>query len=101
MTYLICYDITDDRVRLQLAKKLERAGCVRLQKSVFLAPHFDQKRLILLRGGLLRLLSKYTLSIDESLLAIPIEKDNTTDMVWAGTSNHLLSILNKHLFKLL
>jgi CRISPR-associated protein Cas2 len=101
MTYLICYDITDDRIRLQLSKKLERAGCVRLQKSVFLAPNFDQKRLIILRGGILRLLSTYMLSIDESILAIPIEKDNTNDMVWAGNATSISDVLKKYLFKLL
>jgi len=35
MTYVIAYDVEDDRVRARLAKFLEKEG-VRLQKSVFL-----------------------------------------------------------------
>lgn len=37
MTYLIMYDITSDKVRTQIAKYLERQGCIRIQKSVFIA----------------------------------------------------------------
>ncbi|MBV6428512.1 MAG: CRISPR-associated endoribonuclease Cas2 [Haliscomenobacter sp.] len=37
MIYLIMYDITDNKVRTQIAKHLEKQGCTRIQKSVFLA----------------------------------------------------------------
>lgn len=37
MTYLVMYDITSDKVRNQIAKYLERQGCIRIQKSVFIA----------------------------------------------------------------
>lgn len=37
MIYLIMYDITDNKVRTQIAKYLEKQGCTRIQKSVFLA----------------------------------------------------------------
>jgi CRISPR-associated endonuclease Cas2 len=37
MNYLILYDIEDNRVRVQIAKYLKQQGCVRIQKSVFLA----------------------------------------------------------------
>lgn len=36
MTYLIMYDISDDKVRTQISKYLLKQGCVRIQKSVFL-----------------------------------------------------------------
>jgi CRISPR-associated endonuclease Cas2 len=36
MTYLIMYDISEDKVRLQIAKYLLKQGCTRIQKSVFL-----------------------------------------------------------------
>ncbi len=46
MTWLIMYDISDDRVRLQIAKYLIRQGCIRIQKSVFIArsenKHFEE-----------------------------------------------------------
>jgi CRISPR-associated protein Cas2 len=100
MTYLICYDITDDRLRTRLAKRLEKAGCVRLQKSVFLAPHFDAKRLAILRGGIKKTIT-VGLSPDESVVAIPIEKNNLSDIVWAGDTAHIQTLTHKWLFKLL
>jgi CRISPR-associated protein Cas2 len=99
MTYLICYDIIDDKLRTRLAKRLEKAGCIRLQKSVFVAPHFDAKRLALLRGGIKKILPPL-LSPDESVITIPIEKDNISDIVWVGDSAHLQTLLQKWLVKL-
>lgn len=37
MLYLVMYDIEDDRVRTMIAKYLLRKGCIRIQKSVYLA----------------------------------------------------------------
>ncbi len=37
MTYLIMYDINDDKVRNQVSKYLIKKSCIRIQKSVFLA----------------------------------------------------------------
>jgi CRISPR-associated protein Cas2 len=100
MTYLICYDIADDRLRTRLAKRLDSAGCLRLQKSVFLAPNFDARRLQILRGAIKKLLST-TLSEDESVVAIPIEKDNLSDIVWVGNVEAFEAMLQKRLFTLL
>lgn len=36
MTYLILYDIEDDKVRKEIAKYLKKKGCIRIQKSVFM-----------------------------------------------------------------
>lgn len=35
MIWVLCYDIEDDATRQKLARKLEKAGWERLQKSVF------------------------------------------------------------------
>lgn len=35
--YFIMYDIEDNRIRRYIAKYLEERGCVRIQKSIFLA----------------------------------------------------------------
>jgi len=35
MNHLISYDISDNRLRLKVSKQLKRAGCLRLQYSVF------------------------------------------------------------------
>lgn len=37
MHYLIFYDIEDNKVRRLVAKYLKRKGCIRIQKSVFMA----------------------------------------------------------------
>lgn len=36
MTFLIMYDIQDDKVRTEVAKYLKQKGCIRIQKSVFM-----------------------------------------------------------------
>jgi CRISPR-associated protein Cas2 len=100
MTYLICYDIVDDRLRTRLANRLDNAGCVRLQKSVFMAPDFDARRLRILRGGILKLLPP-TLLPHESVVVIPIEKNNLTDICWAGDTDNIKTLLKKGLFTLL
>lgn len=98
MTYLICYDISNDRQRLQISKRLEKAGCLRIQKSVFIAPNFDARQLQILRGSIQRLAIQ--LSADESILVVPIEKDNTHDITWIGDSLKISQIIQKHLFRL-
>jgi CRISPR-associated endonuclease Cas2 len=37
MNYLIMYDIEDNKVRRMVSKYLEQQGCIRIQKSVFMA----------------------------------------------------------------
>ena len=41
MLYFVMYDIENDKVRTQIAKYLEKQGCLRVQKSIFFA---DTKR---------------------------------------------------------
>jgi CRISPR-associated protein Cas2 len=43
MLWLVCYDISDDRRRLKLAKRIEQR-CQRVQRSVFECP-LDEKTL--------------------------------------------------------
>ena len=37
MLFIIMYDITSNKVRRNVVKYLERSGCMRIQKSIFLA----------------------------------------------------------------
>ncbi len=41
MTFFIMYDISNNKVRTEISKYLERKGCIRIQKSIFMAslPH--------------------------------------------------------------
>ena len=100
MTYLICYDISDDKIRTRLAKRLEKAGCVRLQKSVFVAPHFDARRVEILRGSLLKLLPPL-LTTEESLLLIPIERDNLSSIMLLGDAVRTEKMLKQVLFTIM
>ena len=43
MNYIILYDIEDDKVRKLVAKYLLQKGCVRIQKSVFMANTTHEK----------------------------------------------------------
>lgn len=94
MTYLFSYDITDDRLRLRVSKCLLRYGCVRVQKSVFIAPNFTLRELGVLRSALGRILRGRVLDTSEGLLCVPIERDNVTDAVWFG-DNTVWQALNK------
>ena len=100
MTYLICYDIIDNALRNRIAKRLERAGCQRVQKSVFIAPDFEARRIKILRGAIAKLIPPI-LSAEESVLVFPIERDNLTDAVWAGERSQFESLLDTAHFKLL
>lgn len=100
MTYLICYDITDDTLRLRLSKRLEQAGCIRLQKSVFVAADFDARRYKILRGSLQKILT-HKLGAEESVLIFPIERDNLAEMVLSGDEDRLKSLLIRSLYKIL
>ncbi len=100
MTYLISYDITNDRLRTQIAKVLKRQGCHRLQKSVFIAPNYDAKKL----GKTKQQLEKWIpepLQADESIIVVPIEADNISQILWAGDTNVLKKILEVKLFRFL
>ena len=44
MIYLVCYDIEHDRLRTQLAHKLQDWGLERIQKSVFVGKLSDAYR---------------------------------------------------------
>lgn len=48
MVYLICFDISDDRVRYRVVKALKGYGR-RVQKSVFECPNLSENRLLLLQ----------------------------------------------------
>lgn len=48
MVYLICFDVSDDRVRYRVVKALKGYGR-RVQKSVFECPNLSEHRLLLLQ----------------------------------------------------
>ncbi|MDW7774376.1 MAG: CRISPR-associated endonuclease Cas2 [Desulfobulbaceae bacterium] len=51
MFYIICFDISDDRVRSRVNKVLKGAG-YRVQKSVFECPNLTEKRFLKIKDRL-------------------------------------------------
>jgi len=100
MTYLISYDIMADKLRTNIAKVLKRNGCQRLQKSVFIAPNYDSKKLSKTKQQLEKLLIE-PLTGDESIIFVPIEADNIHQIVWAGNGEALKKIVEVKLFRLI
>lgn len=98
MTYLISYDIINDKLRNNIAKVLKRNSCQRLQKSVFIAPHYDAKKLHKTKFQLEKLITE-PLQTEESIIVIPIEADNINQIVWAGNAETLKNIVKVNLFK--
>ena len=92
MNFFICYDISDDKRRLRLSKLLLRSGCERVQKSVFVAANFERIEMMRLKNKVERLLNvlhtpegiNEGVSIDDSVLYIPLENDAVPDVVWQG-----------------
>jgi CRISPR-associated endonuclease Cas2 len=74
MTYLIMYDISSNKVRNLVAKYLKRQGCIRIQKSVFLA-RSESKNFRAIVETLAEVNSFY--ANEDSILLAPV---NTADL---------------------
>lgn len=81
MNYLISYDISEDKVRLKIAQQLLKAGCRRLQKSVFIAMDFSTKEIKALKVLVVALVS-LTSSDTNSIICLPISKTARISMWW-------------------
>ena len=111
MNFFVCYDISDDKRRLRLSKLLLREGCKRVQKSVFIAPDFSRAEMLRLKTKVEQLLHiKYTdgtsrdsregVSLEDSVLYIPLENDAVKDVVWEGNKETWTNLWKKDLGKL-
>jgi CRISPR-associated protein Cas2 len=102
MTFFICYDITADRLRTHLSKRLEREGCRRIQKSVFVAHDFERKEMERLRLVVQKLLrGSSEREPTDSVLYIPIENSQLRQVVWEGDGKKWGEILEKEYGKVL
>jgi CRISPR-associated endonuclease Cas2 len=92
MTYLIMYDIENNKVRTRVAKYLERKGCVRIQKSIFmvnsLAKEFNE-----IYETLLEVQSYY--ENEDSILLVPYNTSDLRSMKIIGKDIHLETIIEK------
>lgn len=83
MIFFVMYDIESNKVRTLIAKYLEKKGCTRIQKSIFLA---DTDRAIFeqIRSDLAEVQACY--ENNDSLLLVPISTDYLQSMKVIGKS---------------
>lgn len=79
--YLISYDISSNRTRNLLAKLLAKLGCVRWQKSVFVAIDFEKTDLEQLKTQITRLLANKTQPTDSVLLVMARDLGNKSSFL--------------------
>lgn len=92
MTYLIMYDISNDKVRLQIAKYLLKQGCVRIQKSVFMVKssnkHFQEIY------DTLKEVNAYYQN-EDSIILVPINASDVRSMKLIGKNVAIATITDK------
>lgn len=98
-SYFLSYDIADDRLRRRLDQLLQRHGCKRLQKSVFLAPRYEPPELAALRKDCQQLLRHG--APQDSLLCIPATRQYLSDLLWHGDGATLQHALEEALLVML
>lgn len=92
MHYVISYDIENDRLRDKTAKILEKNGCLRVQKSVFVAPQMTNKHLDRLLADLKSRYARKPLGDRDSLLLIPLTKEHGAAIKVFGNNNILATL---------
>ncbi|MDA8972500.1 CRISPR-associated endonuclease Cas2 [bacterium] len=92
MNYLIMYDITENKVRYQISKYLEKKGCVRIQKSVFLAKT-ENKYFQEIHDTLKEVNSYYDNA--DSIILVPINASDVRSMKLIGKNVNIETITDK------
>ena len=92
MAYVILYDISNDKVRPQIAKYLEKQGCTRNQKSVFIAktenPHFQE-----IYETLKEVNSYY--QNEDSIILVPVNASDVRSMKLIGKNLQIETVVDK------
>jgi CRISPR-associated protein Cas2 len=81
MIFFVMYDIENTRVRTQIAKYLIRNGCVRIQKSVYLA-QLDAMKYNEIHQTLKEVQDVY--DNNDSIVFVPVSSDEITAMKIVG-----------------
>lgn len=91
MTYMILYDISDNRVRTLIAKYLKQKGCIRIQRSVFIARsenrHFQE-----IQNTLKEINSYY--ENEDSIILVPVNSADVRSMKLIGKNVQLDTLLD-------
>lgn len=91
MLFFVMYDIHSNKVRAQIFKYLERAGCYRIQRSVFLAD-LSVEKYEEIKQDLIEVQESY--ENNDSILVIPISTDYISAMKVIGESLDIDLITN-------
>lgn len=91
MNYLILYDIEKDKVRNIVAKYLLSKGCIRIQKSVFLA-HTDHNKFDEIKNTLSEINEVY--DNKDSIILIPINVSDARSMKLIGQNVNIDQIID-------
>jgi CRISPR-associated endonuclease Cas2 len=86
MNFLIMYDIADDRVRGYIAKYLLRQGCVRIQRSVFIA-RSENKHFQEILDTLKEVNAHY--ENEDSIILVPVNASDVRSMKLIGKNIQL------------
>lgn len=89
MVWLIMYDISDDKVRTQIAKYLLRQGCIRIQRSVFIA-RSDNKRFDEIHQALKDVNEMY--DNEDSIILVPVNASDVRSMKLIGKNVDIQAI---------
>lgn len=92
MTFLIMYDIENNKVRTRVSKYLEKQGCIRIQKSIFLT-NTESKNFNQIYDTLLEVQSYY--ENKDSILLVPFNTSDLRSMKIIGKEIHISTLLDK------
>lgn len=91
MNYLILYDIEKDKVRNLVAKYLLSKGCIRIQKSVFLA-HTGHQKFDEIKNTLSEINEVYQNA--DSIILIPLNVSDARSMKLIGQNVNIDQIID-------
>ena len=91
MLFFVMYDIESNKVRNQVVKYLQRKGCVRVQKSIFLAD-LEIAEYNNIRNDLAEVQAAY--ENKDSILVVPISSDYLRSMKIIGQKIELYVIMH-------
>lgn len=90
MVYLMMYDITNNKVRTQIAKYLIKKGCIRLQKSVYMYKG-TRKSMSHIAQTLREVNAAY--DNQDSIIVLPAPQDKLTHMKIIGRNVNFSAIV--------
>ncbi|MBS1744815.1 MAG: CRISPR-associated endonuclease Cas2 [Bacteroidetes bacterium] len=91
MNYLILYDIEKNKIRSLISKYLISMGCIRIQKSVFLA-HTDHKKFDVIKTTLAEINEVY--ENKDSIILVPLNVSDARSMKLIGQNVNIDQIID-------